>query len=840
MNDPQSNENPGIRYDPEQSEQSVQTYWRENRTFEVSENSSKPKYYCLAMFPYPSGQLHMGHVRTYTLGDVIARYQRLQGKNVLHPMGWDAFGLPAENAAIKRNIPPSGWTKSNIEHMKKQLQRLGFSFDWSRELTTCDPEYYRWEQWFFTRMFAKGLVYKKAAWVNWDPVDQTVLANEQVINGRGWRSDALVERRELAQWFLKITDYAEELLDGLDDLTGWPDKIKTMQRNWIGRSEGVQLSFPLPADINISTALAADLGGGLTVYTTRPDTLLGTTYVAVAPQHPLAKAAAQNNPELAEFLEQCNRVKTAEADMAKMEKLGMATGFNAEHPLTGKPVPIWVANFVLMEYGSGAVMAVPAHDQRDWEFAKKYGLDIVQVVQPAADSDEVCNIEKAAYVSKQGILLNSGEFDGMDFGTSFNAIAEALIAKQSGERQVNYRLRDWGVSRQRYWGCPIPIINCDACGAVAVPEADLPVVLPADVAFDGVGSPIKKMPEWYNTTCPSCGGAAVRETDTFDTFMESSWYYARFASSGYDEGMLDERAKYWGSVDHYVGGEEHAILHLLYARFFHKMMRDEGMVESDEPFKKLLALGMVLKDGVKMSKSAGDAGDPQALLDAYGADAVRMAMMFAAPPEHSFEWSENGVESSNRWLRTKLWHAVQDHLLGGDVATLNPAELTNDQKELRRLVHETISSADDDYGKRIHFNTVVSSVMSLMNHIVKFEDVTPQGRAVVREALEIAIIVISPITPHICQELWRALTGGDINETPWPLVDSSALKKTVIEMVVQINGKVRAKFETIPDSSQSEIEAGARALENVAKFIEDKTVRKVIVVPNKLINFVVT
>jgi leucyl-tRNA synthetase len=836
MNDPQPNENPGIRYDPEQAEQSVQTYWRDNKTFEVSENSNKPKYYCLAMFPYPSGQLHMGHVRTYTLGDVIARYQRLQGKNVLHPMGWDAFGLPAENAAIKRNIPPAGWTKSNIAHMKQQLQRLGFSFDWSRELTTCEPDYYRWEQWFFTRMFEKGLVYKKAAWVNWDPVDQTVLANEQVINGRGWRSDALVERRELAQWFVKITNYAEELLAGLDDLTGWPEKIKTMQRNWIGRSEGVELTFPLPAD----AASAADLASGLTVYTTRPDTLMGATYVAVAPQHPLAKVAAQNNPELAEFLEQCNRVKTAEADMAKMEKLGMATGFNAEHPLSGKPVPIWVANFVLMEYGSGAVMAVPAHDQRDWEFAKKYGLDIVQVVEPAAGSDEACDIDQAAYVSKQGSLVNSAEFDGMDFTASFNAIADALIAKNAGERQVNYRLRDWGVSRQRYWGCPIPIINCDACGAVAVPEADLPVVLPADVEFDGVGSPIKKMPEWYNTTCPSCGGAAVRETDTFDTFMESSWYYARFASSGYDAGMLDERAKYWGSVDHYVGGEEHAILHLLYARFFHKMMRDEGMVESDEPFKNLLALGMVLKDGVKMSKSAGDAGDPQTLLDAYGADAVRMAMMFAAPPEQSFEWSENGVESANRWLRTKLWNAVQEHVLGGDVPTLNPAELTNNQKELRRVVHETISSADDDYGTRIHFNTVVSSVMSLMNQIVKFEATTPQGRAVVREALEIAIIVISPITPHISQELWRVLTGGDINEATWPLVDRSALKKTVIEMVVQINGKLRAKFETSPDTTQADIEAEARALENVAKFIEGKTIRKVIVVPNKLVNFVVT
>jgi leucyl-tRNA synthetase len=555
MNDPQSNENAFQKYDPEQGELSVQEFWRSNKSFEVSENSSKPKFYCLAMFPYPSGQLHMGHVRTYTLGDVIARYQRLQGKNVLQPMGWDAFGLPAENAAIKRNIPPASWTHSNIAHMKQQLQRLGFSFDWSRELATCEPDYYRWEQWFFTRMFEKGLVYKKAAWVNWDPVDQTVLANEQVIDGRGWRSDALVERRELAQWFVKITDYAEELLDGLNELDGWPDKIKTMQRNWIGRSEGVELTFPLSADAQALFNSGSNVGDGLTVYTTRPDTLLGATYVAVAPQHPLAKAAAENNPKLSEFLEQCNRVKVAEADMAKMEKLGMATGFDAQHPLTGKSVPIWVANFVLMEYGSGAVMAVPAHDYRDWEFAKKYGLDIVQVVEPAKGSEEVCDVTKEAYVSKTGTLVNSGEFDGMDFGTSFSAIAAALGEKGLGEKQVNYRLRDWGVSRQRYWGCPIPIINCDKCGAVAVPEQDLPVLLPTDVEFDGVGSPIKKMPEWYNTTCPTCGGAAVRETDTFDTFMESSWYYARFASSGYEDGMLDERAKYWGTVDHYVGGE---------------------------------------------------------------------------------------------------------------------------------------------------------------------------------------------------------------------------------------------------------------------------------------------
>lgn len=831
-----ANQNEQDRYDPAVTELGVQKLWREQKTFEVSENSSKPKFYCLAMFPYPSGQLHMGHVRTYTLGDVIARYQRLLGKNVLQPMGWDAFGLPAENAAIKRNIAPATWTKSNIEHMKGQLQRLGFSFDWSRELATCDPEYYRWEQWFFTKMFEKGLVYKKAAWVNWDPVDQTVLANEQVIDGRGWRSDAPVERRELAQWFVKITDYAEELLNDLDTLKGWPEKIKTMQRNWIGRSEGVELTFPFPAE----TKALGEVGEGLTVYTTRPDTLMGATYVGVAPQHPLAKAAAENNPELAEFLEQCNRVKVAEADMAKMEKLGMATGFSAQHPLTGDAVPIWVANFVLMEYGSGAVMAVPAHDQRDWEFAKKYGLDIIQVVEPGS-SGEDCDINAEAYVSKNGVLVNSGEFDGMDFPTSFSAIAEALKAKNSGEKQVNYRLRDWGVSRQRYWGCPIPIINCQSCGAVAVPEEDLPVVLPTDVQFDGVGSPIKKMPEWSKATCPKCGREdAERETDTFDTFMESSWYYARFASAGHDQGMLDDRAKYWGSVDHYVGGEEHAILHLLYARFFHKVMRDEGLVESDEPFQNLLSLGMVLKDGSKMSKSAGDAGDPQHLLDTHGADAVRMAMMFSAPPEQSFEWSENGVESAERWLRTKLWNTTVDHLAAGEVPALDVASLNDEQKNVRRVVHETIARASDDYGKRLNFNTVVSGVMSLMNQVTKFEDQSDQGRAVRQEALEIAVLVLSPITPHICHELWQMLRGSEITEAEWPEVDEKALAKTSVEMVVQVNGKVRAKFETAPDGNADDIEAEARQIENVSKFMADKTVRKVIVVPNKLVNFVVS
>ncbi|MCB1691281.1 MAG: leucine--tRNA ligase [Pseudomonadales bacterium] len=809
------------------SESEVQEYWQKNRTFEVTENSTRPKFYCLAMFPYPSGQLHMGHVRNFTLGDVIARFQRLQGKNVLHPIGWDAFGLPAENAAIKRNIAPATWTRQNIDYMRGQMKRLGFSFDWSRELATCDPEYYRWEQWFFTRMFKKGLVYKKSAWVNWDPVDQTVLANEQVIDGRGWRSNALVERRQLEQWFVKITAYAEELLAGLDTLSGWPEKIKLMQRNWIGRSEGVEMTFP-----------GID-GEGVTVYTTRPDTLMGATYVAVAPQHPIALDAARNDASLAQFIEECSHVKVAEADMAKLEKRGMPTGRMVRHPLSGESVPVWVANFVLMEYGSGAVMSVPGHDQRDWEFAKKYDLPIVQVVAPKAGSDERCDIAQEAYVSKEGVLVNSGEFDGLDFGAAFDAIATALSGKGLGERQVNYRLRDWGVSRQRYWGCPIPIIHCEKCGDVAVPDKDLPVVLPTDVEFEGVGSPLRNMPEWRNTTCPECGAPALRETDTFDTFMESSWYYARFESSHAESGMLDERSRYWGAVDHYVGGEEHAILHLLYARFFHKMMRDEGLVESDEPFVNLLSLGMVLKDGVKMSKSAGDAGDPQFLLDTHGADAVRMAMMFSAPPEQSFEWSEHGVESAARWLR-RLWSTVEQHLEGPDPVGLDRSVLTDELRELRRLTHETLSKAEDDYGRRLTFNTVVSAVMSLMNQVHKTDASAPQARAVVREALEVVVLVLSPITPHVSHQLWQRLTGDALENAAWPPVDDSALARTSVEIVIQVNGKVRGRLEASPGASQEELEAQALALENVARFVDGKTVRKRIHVPDKLLNIVVS
>ena len=806
----------------------VQAYWADNGSFEVTENSDKPKFYCLSMFPYPSGQLHMGHVRNYTLGDVIGRFQRLKGKNVLQPIGWDAFGLPAENAAIKRNVPPAKWTYENIHYMKGQMKALGFAFDWSREFATCDPEYYRWEQLFFTRMFRQGLVYRKAAWVNWDPVDQTVLANEQVIDGRGWRSDAPVERRELVQWFARITDYAQELLDGLDDLPGWPDKIKTMQRNWIGRSEGVEIQFPL-----------VESGEKLSVYTTRPDTLMGATYLAVAPQHPLAVTAGEGNPELQAFIDECNRVKVAEADMAKLEKQGMPTGREVQHPLTGEPLPVWVANFVLMEYGSGAVMSVPGHDQRDWEFARKYDLPILQVIEAMPGSDVECDLLQCAF-TEHGQLVNSGPYDGLDFDGAFNAIAGALAEKELGERQVNFRLRDWGVSRQRYWGCPIPMINCDQCGSVPVPDEDLPVVLPTDVEFEGVGSPIKKMKDWYETSCPECGGDAVRETDTFDTFMESSWYYARFASHNTHDSMLDERARYWAPVDHYVGGEEHAILHLLYARFFHKVMRDEGMVESDEPFERLLSLGMVLQNGKKMSKSAGDAGDPQHLMDKFGADAVRMAMMFSAPPDQSFEWSEHGVESANRWIRTRLWNPCIEHVEKGDTPDIDTASLTAEQKDLRRLTHETLAKCEDDYGRRLAFNTVVAAVMSLMNQVIKFDDDSPQGRAVVSEALAAAVLIMSPITPHACHLLWQKLGHGSMESAEWMATDEGALEKSVVEVIAQVNGKLRGKVEVAPDAGEDEVVAAARQSDNVEKFLADKTIRKIIYVPNKILNFVVS
>lgn len=810
-------------YKPQALEQSAQEHWHSNNSFAVKQDDSRDKFYCLAMFPYPSGKLHMGHVRNYTIADVIARYQRMQGKNVLQPMGWDAFGLPAENAAIKNNVPPAKWTAQNIDDMRAQLKQLGFAYDWSRELATCDPDYYRWEQWFFTRLFKKGLAYKKQAEVNWCETDQTVLANEQVVDGCCWRCDNPVQRREIDQWFFKITEYAEQLLNDLDTLDAWPEQVRTMQRNWIGRSEGVDLDFSLSD------------GNTLSVYTTRPDTLLGVTYVAVAPQHPVATEAANENPELAAFIEAQSNVKVAEADMATMEKLGMDTGMTAIHPLTGKAVPIWVANFVLMSYGSGAVMSVPGHDQRDWEFATKYGLPIEQVIAPVGD--EHCDLATAAFTEK-GNLINSGEYNGMDFATAFNAIADRLTSENKGKRAVNYRLRDWGVSRQRYWGAPIPIINCGDCGAVPVPDEDLPVVLPTNVQFDGVASPIKSMASFTDTPCPSCGKDAKRETDTFDTFMESSWYYARYCSANNNEAMLDSEANYWAPVDQYVGGIEHAILHLLYSRFFHKLMRDEGLVDSDEPFKRLLTQGMVLKDGAKMSKSKGNTVDPQSLIDRFGADTVRLFSMFAAPPEQSLEWSDSGVEGANRFLK-RLWKLAQKHCAGGDTPALDKTALNEQQKSARRKTHETIGKVADDYGRRQTFNTAVAAVMELCNELGKLDDSEPQSRAVIEEGLRAAVLMLNPIVPHVSHTLWPLLGGeGDVLDAAWPQVDESALTRDSIEMVVQVNGKVRAKMEVAPDIDKATAEATALGQDNVQRFLEGATVRKVIVVPGKLVNIV--
>ncbi|MBC55081.1 MAG: leucine--tRNA ligase [Gammaproteobacteria bacterium] len=821
------------QYQPQDVEAQAQQYWEDNQSFKAVEDSNKEKFYCLSMFPYPSGHLHMGHVRNYLIGDVIARFQRMQGKNVLQPMGWDAFGLPAENAAMQRKTAPAAWTWGNIDYMRKQLKQLGYAYDWSRELATCHPDYYRWEQWFFTRLFAKGLVYKKEAEVNWDPVDQTVLANEQVVDGRGWRSGALVERRKIPQWFIRITAYAQELLDDLDKLDGWPEEVRTMQANWIGRSEGVELQF----DVEGSNA-------ALSVYTTRPDTLMGVTYVAVAPQHPLATQAAASNKTLADFIEQQSHIKVAEADMATMEKLGMDTGFRAIHPVSGDTVPVYVANFVLMAYGSGAVMAVPGHDQRDYEFAQKYGLDIRQVVKPA-DDDTVCDLSEKAYTDK-GILINSGEFDGLTFEQAFTQIEAWLRARGKGEKKVNFRLRDWGISRQRYWGSPIPIINCSTCGAVPVPEQDLPVILPEDVSFTDSGSPIKKMPEFYQTRCPVCGGDAERETDTFDTFMESSWYYARYTSHDLKTGMLDQRADYWLPVDQYIGGIEHAILHLLYARFFHKLMRDEGLIGSDEPFKRLLTQGMVLKDGTKMSKSKGNTVEPATLIEQYGADTVRLFTMFAAPPNQSLEWSDSGVEGSARFLR-KLWRTMSAHDARG-IQAIDVQALTTEQKQLRFKTHSTLQKVADDIGRRQTFNTAIAAIMELVNAINRFQDDNAQrqgaeanqANAVVQEALDVVLLTLSPIVPHFCHALWQHFGHqGAIIDCPWPAVDESALEQDQVQLVIQVNGKLRGKLDVAKDTAQQTLETLALADANVQKFTDGKTVRKIIVVPGKLINIVV-
>ncbi len=812
-------------YKPEIVEAKAQSYWQKARSFEVTEDPAREKFYCLTMFPYPSGKLHMGHVRVFTISDVIARYQRMQGKHVLQPMGWDAFGMPAENAAIKHGVPPAQWTYRNIEEMRGQLDRLGYAYDWSREVTTCRPEYYRWEQWLFTKMFEKGLVYRKNSVVNWDPVDQTVLANEQVIDGRGWRSDALVERREIPQWFMKTTAYADELLDELDRMPGWPEPVKTMQRNWIGRSEGVELAFDVEGEDE-----------PLTVYTTRPDTLFGVTYMAVAAEHPLAAKAAQDNPGIAAFIEECLQTGAAEATLETMEKKGMPLGISAVHPLTGEAVPLWVANFVLMSYGTGAVMAVPGHDERDWEFAKKHGIEIRQVIAPA-DGTEI-DIQEQVYVDK-GVLVNSGDYDGMDYDAAFNAIADHFEQSGRGRRTVNYRLRDWGVSRQRYWGAPIPIIYCDDCDAVPVPEEDLPVVLPEDVQVTGTGSPLKDMPEFVDVDCPRCGKAARRETDTFDTFVESSWYFARYACPDSDDAMLDERAAYWTPVDQYTGGIEHAILHLLYSRFFQRVMRDVGLTDVSEPFTNLLTQGMVLKDGAKMSKNKGNVVDPQELIDKYGADTVRLFMMFAAPPEQSLEWSDDGVQGCYRFLK-RFWHAVTEHVDAGRAAALDVEALTDEQKALRRKTHQTIGKIGDDIGRRSSFNTAIAAAMELLNAVNRADDASEQGRAVEREALEAVVLMLSPMTPHICHTLWSAL-GHETSlvDERWPTVDDAALELDTVELVVQVNGKLRGRVAVPAGAGKDVVEQYALADENVQRFVAGKALRKVIVVPGRLVNIVV-
>ena len=812
-------------YHPESIEQAAREQWETSRCFEVSENADKDKYYCLTMFPYPSGKLHMGHVRVFTISDVIARYQRMQGKYVLQPMGWDAFGMPAENAAIQRGVPPAKWTYDNIDDMRIQMKRLGYAYDWTREVTTCRPEYYRWEQWLFTKMFHKGLVYRKNSVVNWDPVDQTVLANEQVIDGRGWRSDAPVERREIPQWFMKITAYAEELLESLDRMPGWPESVKTMQRNWIGRSEGIELSFAVSGEED-----------PLTVFTTRPDTLLGVTYMAVAAEHPLARKAAAGDAGIAAFVEECRKTDAAEATLETMEKKGMPLGVSAIHPMTGDEIPLWVANFVLMSYGTGAVMAVPGHDARDWDFAKKHDLPITQVIAPADGSN--IDINEAAYVDP-GVLVNSGEYDGMDFDTACNAIADYFEKSGRGKRTVNYRLRDWGVSRQRYWGAPIPIIYCDDCDAVPVPEDQLPVVLPEDVEFTGVGSPLKGMPEFYETTCPNCGKAARRETDTFDTFVESSWYFSRYACPDSTAAMLDEREAYWMPVDQYTGGVEHAILHLLYARFIQRVMRDEGITSASEPFTNLLTQGMVLKDGAKMSKAKGNTVDPQELITRYGADTVRLFMMFAAPPEQALEWSDEGVQGSFRFLK-RFWAAVQSHVDEGPAADVDPSALDDGQKALRRKTHQTIAKISDDVGRRHSFNTAVAASMELLNAINKSDDDSEAGRAVAREALRAVVLMLSPIVPHICDALWQAMGYSDpLIDQPWPEVDEAALEQDSVELVVQVNGKLRGKISVAVGAKKDTIVAQALADENVQRFVDGKEVRKVIVVPERLVNVVV-
>ncbi|HET7126345.1 MAG TPA: leucine--tRNA ligase [Lysobacter sp.] len=874
-------------YDPRSIEPAAQAFWATSRAFEVKEDDPRPKYYCLSMLPYPSGALHVGHVRNYTIGDVISRYKRMTGHNVLQPMGWDAFGLPAENAAIKNKTAPAKWTYANIEHMRAQLQAMGYAIDWSREFATCRPDYYVHEQRMFVRLMKKGIAYRKNSVVNWDPVDQTVLANEQVIDGRGWRTGALVEKREIPQWFLRITDYAQQLLDGLDALPGWPDSVKTMQRNWIGRSEGLEIRFEVKDH------------EALTVFTTRPDTLMGVTFVSIAGEHPLAIEAAKQNPQLAAFLAELKQGGVSEAELETQEKRGMDTGLRAIHPLSGEEVPVWVANFVLMGYGTGAVMAVPGHDERDFEFAHKYGLPIKQVIairtplppHLAPDLAYDPNQWKDWYSDKSNaaaMCVNSGELDGKNYRQAFDFLAEKLAREGIGERRVNFRLRDWGVSRQRYWGCPIPVVYCADCGAVPVPEDQLPVLLPEDVedafASGDVHSPIKSDPQWRKTNCPQCGKPAERETDTFDTFMESSWYYARYTSPGAAD-MVDARAKYWLPVDQYIGGIEHAILHLLYFRFYHKLLRDQGLVGSDEPATNLLTQGMVIaetyyrdnangsKDWInpadvsvqrderghivgatlkadgkpvsiggteKMSKSKNNGVDPQAMVEKYGADTVRLFSMFAAPPEQSLEWNEAGVEGMARFLR-RFWREVTTHAAQPDHPEVDVAKLDAGQKALRRQLHETIQKVGDDYGRRHSFNTAIAALMELLNHVARFGDMSDQGRAVRHEALQAMVLLLNPVTPHVSHALWQVLGHPQalLEDVPFPRADPGALVRDALTLAVQVNGKLRGTIEVAPDAPREAVEAAALAEPNVAKFLDGQSVKKVIVVPGKIVNIVI-
>ncbi len=814
-------------YIPPEIEIEAQKYWETNKTFTTSSEQTKKKFYCLSMFMYPSGNMHVGHVRNYTIGDVISRFQKMLGKNVLQPVGWDAFGLPAENAAIKNNVLPVTWTYQNIKHMQGQLKSLGFGYDWQREFATCDPNYYRWEQWFFIKLYEKGLAYKKNSVVNWDPVDETVLANEQVIDGRGWRSGAIVERKEISQWFLKITVYAEELLKDLDQLPGWPEQVKTMQRNWIGRSIGVNICF--------KTKLADPLLQEIHVFTTRPDTLMGVTFLAVAAEHPIAKFAASNNPILQDFLIACKKTATSEMVTATLEKKGQDTGIIAVHPLTGEKVPIWVTNYALIDYGTGALMGVPAHDQRDFEFAKEYNILIKQVIKASDDFD----LNLKAFTEKN-ILINSGKYTGLNFEEAFDSILNDLERIKLGSKQINYRLRDWGVSRQRYWGAPIPIIYCDSCGIQPVTIEDLPVKLPEQVAL-GKTSPLKTDPNFYQTICPKCQAPATRETDTFDTFLESSWYYARFACWDQNHKMLDQRADYWVPVDQYIGGIEHAILHLLYARFFHKAMRDCGIVNSDEPFTNLLTQGMVLKDGAKMSKSKGNTVDPENLINQYGADTVRLFIMFAAPVDQSLEWSDAGIEGAFKFLK-KLWSVVHKHL-EHSVVEVNPdnfVNLNSEQTSLRRKLHETIRKVTDDIDRRYTFNTAIAAIMELINYLNKFNIVTTIDQEIRQEVIQNILLMLSPIVPHITHHLWNELGFQEaIVNASWPTVDQTALINQSINVTIQVNSKVRGHLVVAKSCSGDEIEKLAVELPNIKKYLDNNKIKKIINVKNKLINIVV-